>query len=117
MAATVSLTPPLILQFFNNAGQPNAGGSVLTQVGGINYPTYQDTGGSIALPNPIPLNSRGEISNAAGVSSQLFLVHGQIYTFTIYDANGNQIGMAASVPAIATAADIASLQAQITAFA
>jgi hypothetical protein len=117
MAATVSLAPPIILQFFNNLGQPAAGGSVLTQVGGLNYPTYQDSGGSTALPNPIPLNARGEISNAAGVSSQLFLVHGQVYTFTLFDANGNQLNSALYVPASATAGDITNLQAQITAFA
>ena len=40
--ATVSITPAPILQFFNNLGQPNAGGSVLTQVGGINTITYKD---------------------------------------------------------------------------
>jgi hypothetical protein len=115
--AVVSLAPPIILQFFDNLGRPAAGGSVLTQVGGLNYPTYQDSAGSIALPNPIPLNSRGEISNAAGISSQLFLVHGQIYTFTLFDANGNQLNSAVYVPANATAGDIANLQAQIAAFA
>jgi hypothetical protein len=115
--ATVSLSPPLILQFFGNNGAPLAGGSVLTQVGGVNYPTYQDSGGSIALPNPIPLNSRGEISNSSGISQQLFLVHGQTYTMTLYDALGNQIDQATYVPATATAGDITSLQAQITAFA
>jgi hypothetical protein len=115
--AVVSLAPPLIIQVLNNAGQPNVGGSVLTQVGGLNYPTYQDSAGSIALPNPIPLNSRGEISNAAGVSSQLFLVHGQIYTMIVYDAAGNQLYTATYVPASATAADITNLQSQITAFA
>lgn len=94
MSTNVFLAPPPILQFFNNAGQPNAGGSVLTQVGGVNYPTYQDSGGNTALPNPIPLNSRGEISNTSGISCQLFLVAGVTYVFTQYDANGNQINQA-----------------------
>lgn len=94
MATTVYLAPPTILQFFDNSGRPAAGGSVLTQVGGVNYPTYQDSAGSTPLPNPIPLNSRGEISTAAGASAQLFLVAGQAYTFTLFDANGNQLNTA-----------------------
>lgn len=94
MTATVGLSPPPILQFFNNSGQPNVGGSVLTQVGGVNYATYQDSAGATALPNPIPLNSRGEISNSSGVSCQLFLVSGVTYVFTFYDAAGNQIDQA-----------------------
>jgi hypothetical protein len=89
--ATVGIAPTPILQFFNNAGQPNVGGSVLTQVGGVNYATYQDAAGTIPLPNPIPLNSRGEISNSSGQSCQLFLVAGVTYVFTQYDPLGNQI--------------------------
>lgn len=81
----VSLSPSPILQFFGNNGAPLVGGSVLTQVGGVNAATYQDAAGTTALPNPIPLNSRGEISNASGISSQLYLTAGVTYTFTLYD--------------------------------
>jgi hypothetical protein len=81
--------PVPILQFFDNTGKPAVGGSVLTQVGGVNAATYQDSGLSIPLPNPIPLNSRGEISNSAGQSQQLFLPANTVYTFTISDVNGN----------------------------
>lgn len=88
---TVNLSLPPILQFFNNSGAPNVGGSLLTQVGGINYPTYQDAAGLVPLPNPIPLNSRGEVSNSSGVSSQLYLDSDVNYTLTLYDAFGNQI--------------------------
>jgi hypothetical protein len=116
MAATVSLCSVPTLQFFDNRGLPAAGGTVLTQVGGVNYPTYQDSGGTTALPNPIPLNARGEISNATGATCQLFLVTGQIYTFTVYDVSGNQLDSFAYMVANATSADIANLQAQITAF-
>jgi hypothetical protein len=91
MTATVAFCPPLILQFTDNQGRLLVGGSVLTQVGGVNTATYQDNGGTTALPNPIPLNSRGEISNSSGQSQQLFLIAGNVYTFTIYDASGNQI--------------------------
>ena len=94
MATNVFLAPTPIQQFFDNSGRPNSGGSILTQVGGVNYATYQDSAGTTPLPNPIPLNSRGEISNASGVSSQLFLSAGVAYTFTQFDANGNQINQA-----------------------
>lgn len=114
---SVSLSPPPTLQFFNNQGQMNAGGSVLTQVGGINAATYQDSAGATALPNPIPLNSRGEISNAAGATCQLFLTAGSIYTFTVYDAAGNQLDSFTNMVGAASSADISGLQSQITAFA
>jgi len=104
MAATVSLCSVPTLQFLDNRGVPAAGGTVLTQVGGVNYPTYQDSGGTTALPNPIPLNARGEISNATGATCQLFLVTGQIYTFTVFDANSNQLDSFAYMVANATSA-------------
>jgi hypothetical protein len=97
MTNLVALAPSPILSFLDNSGRPNAGGTLLTQVGGVNYPTYQDALGAIPLPNPIPLNSRGEISNAAGVSCQLFLTAGVAYTFTLYDVYGNQLNQSTFV--------------------
>ena len=97
MTVAVALSQAPVLPFLNNAGQPNAGGSLLTQVGGVNYPTYQDPAGNTALPNPIPLNSRGEISNASGTTCQLYLASGEAYTFTLFDANGNQLWTAENV--------------------
>lgn len=114
---TVHLAAPAIPQFFNNVGQLNAGGSILTQVGGVNAATYQDSGGLTPLPNPIPLNSRGEISDAAGNSRQLFLTDGSVYTFTLYDAASNQLDTFTYMVGISTSADISTLQSQITAFA
>lgn len=93
MATGVLLTPPII-QFFSNAGLVAANGSILTQVGGINTATYQDVNLTTPLPNPIPLNSRGEISTAAGASSQCFLTPNTVYVVTFFDgpnATGNQI--------------------------
>lgn len=104
MATSVVQAPTPILQFLNNAGVMNVGGSLLTQVGGVNYPTWQDSAGSIALPNPIPLNSRGEISNTSGVSCELFLSAGVAYTLTLYDASGNLIWVAENVTAQGAAA-------------
>lgn len=89
--------PVPILQFFNNAGGFNVNGSILTQVGGVNAATYQDINLTIPLPNPIPLNSRGEVSNASGLTCQLFLTPNVAYTFTFFDGSGNQIDQAAYV--------------------
>lgn len=97
MTTAVTIAPTPILAFLNNQGQPCVGGTVLTQVGGVNTATYQDSAGTIPLPNPIPLNSRGEISNAAGISCQLFLQTGVAYVFTLFDANGNQLNQASYV--------------------
>lgn len=94
---TVVPAPLIVAQFFNNAGQPAVGGSLLTQVGGVNYPTYSDAAGTVPLPNPIPLNSRGEVSTAIGASSQLFLASGVTYQMTLYDASGNIIWYEAAV--------------------
>lgn len=99
MGTSVAPAPALILQFLNNAGVPNVGGSILTQVGGVNYPTFQDAAGTTPLPNPIPLNSRGEISNTSGVSSQLYLALGVTYVFTLMDTHGNMIWTAQNVQA------------------
>lgn len=94
--ATGVACPLLIPQFFFNNGQLAAGGSVLTQVGGVNAATYQDIGLTTPLPNPINLNSRGEIANGAGASCQLFLTPNTVYTFTLFDGpngTGNQINV------------------------
>lgn len=89
----VARSPQTVLQFFGNNGLPLVGGTLLTQVGGVNATTYQDAAGLIPLPNPIPLNSRGEVSNASGISCELWLASGSTYTLTLFDANGNQIGV------------------------
>ena len=90
----VTISPSPIMQFFDNSGNPAVGGSVLTTVGGVITTCYQDSDGTVPLPNPIPLNSRGEISNAAGASCQLFLQTGIAYTFTLFDSSGNQLNQA-----------------------
>lgn len=92
--ATGVACPVPILQFLNNSGALNVGGSILTQVSGVNTPTYQDVGLTTPLPNPIVLNSRGEIADVSGNSRQLFLTPNIAYTFTIFDAAGNQIDQA-----------------------
>jgi hypothetical protein len=94
---TVSLSPSPILQFFTAAGVPLVGGTLLTQVAGVNYPTYSDPAGTVQLPNPITLNSRGEVATSSGTSTPMYLVAGVAYTYTLYDALGNQVWGAPNV--------------------
>lgn len=113
--ATGVACPPLILQFTFNNGQLASGGSVLTQVGGINAATYQDSGLATPLPNPIPLNSRGEISNATGASCQLFLTPNTVYVFTLFDGpngTGNQINVYTYVNGILSSLSYAQTAAE-----
>ena len=105
------LCPVPILQFFDNSGNPAVGGSVLTQIGGSNAATYQDVGLTTPLPNPIPLNSRGEVSTSFGASAQCFLTPNQVYTFTLFDANGNQLWVATYVNGVQVDLTQASLGA------
>jgi hypothetical protein len=91
------LAPNPILQFFDNAGNPMVGGTLLLKVGGVDTAGYSDVGLTTALPNPITLNARGEVATAAGASSQLFLTPATTYTMTLSDANGNQIWEATTV--------------------
>jgi parallel beta-helix repeat protein len=107
------LCPTPILQFFGNDGNPAVGGSVLTQVGGSNAATYQDVGLTSPLPNPIPLNSRGEVSLSGGASSQCFLTPNVVYTFTIYDAQGNQLNYATYVNGVQVDLSQAALGASL----
>ena len=89
--------PAPVFRFCDSRGNSLVGGTVLTQVSGVNAATYQDVALTTPLPNPIVLNSRGEVSTAAGASAQLFLTPNTVYTFTVSDANGNQIWVASYV--------------------
>lgn len=111
MTVSVAISPLAIQQFFDNQGNPNVNGTLLTQVGGVNYPTYQDHAGTTPLPNPIPLNSRGEVSNAAGASCQMFLESGVSYTFSLYDKNGNLLNQSNYVVAGLASSQVASASA------
>jgi parallel beta-helix repeat protein len=87
MTTGVLLTPPVVAFAFNN-GQLAAGGYVQFTVGGTLTAIYADSGLTTPLPNPVPLNSRGEISNAAGASCQCFLQPNIVYVATLFDGQG-----------------------------
>jgi Pectate lyase superfamily protein len=84
MTTVVALVQDPILRFVNNDGSSCVGGMLLTQVGGLNYPTYSDSLGTIQLPNPIVLNARGEIATQTGISSPLFVAPNVAYTYSLY---------------------------------
>jgi hypothetical protein len=111
---TVALTQDPILQFFSTStGAPLAGGTLLTQVGGVNYPTYSDAAGTVPLPNPIVLNSRGEVATNAGDSTPLYTVPNVAYTYTLSDSLGNVIWTAPNITTAPSAAILAVLTQQV----
>jgi hypothetical protein len=111
MTTVVALVQEPILQFFLNNGDPNVGGSLLTQVGGVDFATYSESTGTIPFPNPIPLNARGEISTQTGNSSPLFVVPNVAYTYTLFDSSGVQIW---SAPNIVSPSTVNSVVAGLT---
>ena len=85
MSVTVSLSPIWSAsQFFNNSGAVLANGFIKTFVGGSYTtlaPTYTNNTGTVANPNPIPLDANGR-------SPEIWLVEGTNYNFALYGADG-----------------------------
>lgn len=107
--------PVQILRYCDNRGNPLVGGQLLTQVGGVNTAVYSDQGLTTPLPNPVILNSRGEVATAAGASSQMFMPLNVVYTFTLSDSSGNQIWVASYVNGSQLSAEeVAALAASVT---
>lgn len=102
MSTVVALVQDPILRFTLNDGTPAVGGSLLTQVGGINYPTWSESTGTIQFPNPIILNARGEIATQTGVSSPLFVSPNVAYQYTLSDSLGNIIWTAPNITSPST---------------
>jgi hypothetical protein len=84
MTATF-LAPAPVSKFFDNNGQPLAGGLVYTYSAGTNTPiaTYKDSTGGSQNTNPIVLNSRGEAS--------IWLLPNIGYKLNVTDSAGNQL--------------------------
>lgn len=95
-----------ILHFENDDGSPLVGGFLTTLVGGINFPTYSENTGTFALPNPIVLNSRGEVATNAGTSSPLFLSPNVAYTFILQRPDLTTVWAAPNIVCAATTASV-----------
>lgn len=86
MAGTMVLAPSPVLQFFDNAGHPLTGGLLFTYAAGTTtkQSTFTDDTGNTALPNPIVLNSRGEVApSAVSASCGLWLDPSLEYKFVL----------------------------------
>lgn len=83
MAGTIVNNP--VVQFFDNNGNPLAGGKITTYLSNTTTPasTWQNEGLSILNTNPIILNSRGEAT--------IWLTPDIQYTFVLTDADNNLI--------------------------
>jgi hypothetical protein len=75
-------------QFFNNTGQPLAGGFIYTYAAGTTAPaaTYTSSAGNIANTNPIVLDAYGRVPN------EIWLSVGSAYKFVLQDSSAVQIG-------------------------
>ena len=84
MTATF-LSPSPVQRFFDNQGNPLAGGLLYTYGAGTNTPiaTWQDSTGTVPNTNPIVLNARGECP--------LWLLPNVGYKYVLTDSQGNQI--------------------------
>lgn len=83
MAGTIVNNP--VVQFFDNNGNPLAGGKITTYLSNTTTPasTWQNEGLSVLNTNPIILNSRGEAT--------IWLTPDIQYTFVLTDADNNLI--------------------------
>lgn len=89
MAGTMVLAPSPVLQFFDNDGKPLVGGLLFTYAGGTTtkQSTFTDETGDTPLPNPIVLNSRGEVApSSSSASCGLWLDPSLEYKFVLAPA-------------------------------
>lgn len=85
MTTTTVLAPLLVQKFWDNVGNPLAGGLVYTYAAGSSTPaaTYTDSTGGTTNSNPIVLNSRGECS--------IWILPNVSLKINVTDSSGNQI--------------------------
>lgn len=106
MAVTLSLFAGAGAQFFDNNGNPLAGGKLYTYAAGTTTPqvTYTTSAGNVAHTNPIVLDSAGRVP----VGGEIWLTDAVNYKFVLatsldvtlgtYDnVSGNGSGIAASI--------------------
>ena len=85
MAVLLSPVGGVAAQFFDNNGNPLAGGLIYTYAAGTSTPatTYTSVSGAIAHSNPIVLDAGGRVSG----SGEIWLTDGVIYKFVLKDSN------------------------------
>ena len=104
--ATMAQTP--ILRFEDSStGLALVGGFLYTYQAGSTslLATYADPAQQIQLPNPIILNSRGEVNaspSGIGASTPLYLQNGVAYKFILTDSLGNVIWTVDNITSVAT---------------
>ena len=83
------LAPTPVLQFFDNNGAPLTGGLLFAYAAGTTskQSCFTDSTGDTALPNPVVLNSRGEVApSATSASCGLWLDPSLEYKFVLAPA-------------------------------
>jgi hypothetical protein len=94
------LTPMPVMQFFDDNGDPLAGGMLYTYEAGTTTPlaTYTDEGGGTANTNPVILDAAGR--------ANIWLVTTDLYYWELEDADGNQIWTADNIGQLSGSADV-----------
>ena len=94
------LSPMPVMQFFDDNGQPLAGGRLYTYEAGTLTPlaTYTDETGTTSNPNPVVLDAAGR--------ANIWLSTADLYYWELEDSNGSQIWTADNVGTIAGNADV-----------
>ena len=94
------LTPMPVMQFFDNNGDPLAGGRVYTYEAGTTTPlaTYTDETGGTANPNPVILDSAGR--------ANIWLATTDLYYWELEDSAGSQIWTADNIGSVSGTADV-----------
>jgi len=87
MTVNISYLGGAAAQFFDDGGNPLAGGKIFTYTAGTTTPqvTYTTAAGNIAHSNPIVLDASGRVN-------EIWLTAGVTYKFVIEDSVGNLIG-------------------------
>ena len=85
MAVNLSPVGGAAAQFFDNSGNVLTGGKLYTYDAGTTTPapTYTNSSGITAQPNPIVLNAAGRVPD----SGEIWLTDSILYKFVLKDAN------------------------------
>lgn len=90
-------------QFFNDNGDPLAGGKIYTYLAGTTTPatTYTTSAGNIQHSNPIVLDAAGRIP-----SGEIWLSFNISYKFVVQDSANNLIGTYDNISGISVGANV-----------